>query len=309
MSDPTRASFVIPARNEERFLPGCLAAIRAAAAAVAPYEIVVVDHGSTDRTARIAEEMGARLLVKAEGSIGAARNHGARGSRGEVIVFLDADVQLTESWAREAPRVIARLSQDPMTVSGSWVGVGRSPGWIERNWFQPLERKPHRHVNSAHMIISRRLFDRLGGFDESLETGEDYDISRRAAALGARIVNEPALKVVHEGFPKTLGRFFRRELWHGRGDWASPAAVIRSRVLMTALVLAAMHPAAAIFALQGRWAGALLTALGAVGLCGAASVRTYWPAPWRVILVNTLLFYVYLIARAAAWVRVIRRDR
>jgi glycosyltransferase involved in cell wall biosynthesis len=299
-----KVSFVIPARNEERFLPGCLAAIRDAAAGVGPYEVVVVDHGSTDRTARIAEQMGARLLVKNGGSIAAARNLGARSSTGSVIVFLDADVRLTPMWAREAPRFIHSLADDPGAIVGSWVGVSRSPGWIESHWFQPLESKPHRHVNSAHMIVGRRLFDRLGGFDESLETGEDYDISRRAAAIGARIVNEPALKVIHEGYPKTLRGFFRRELWHGRGDWASPAAVLSSRVLLTAFVLAAMHAAFLVSALNGSWAGALASAGAALGVCLAAAVAKYWPAPARALLVNTGLFYVYFVARLAAWMPV-----
>ena len=85
-------SIVIPAYNEEALLDETLRTVRAAAETLAsPYEIIVVDDGSTDRTAEIARANGARVVGVNLRHIAAARNAGAKVAAGDLLVFVDAD--------------------------------------------------------------------------------------------------------------------------------------------------------------------------------------------------------------------------
>src|SRR5450759_1873023 len=89
-------SIIVPAYNEEALLAGTLRALRVSADAVgAPYEIIVVDDGSTDRTAEIARGHGARVVGVNVRQIGAARNAGAKVAVGDLLVFVDADTLVT----------------------------------------------------------------------------------------------------------------------------------------------------------------------------------------------------------------------
>jgi len=85
-------SIVVPAHNEAQVLTGTLDALRRAAASLdRPWEIVVVDDASTDATALIARDAGARVVPVNLRHIAAVRNAGAREARGDVLVFVDAD--------------------------------------------------------------------------------------------------------------------------------------------------------------------------------------------------------------------------
>ena len=85
-----KVSIIIPAFNEERWLPATLRGLRGLEAA-ASREIIVVDNGSTDRTRDLAREAGATVLVVPGVSVGALRNAGVRLATGDVLAFLDAD--------------------------------------------------------------------------------------------------------------------------------------------------------------------------------------------------------------------------
>src|SRR5687767_1303804 len=85
-------SIVIPAYNEEKYLPQTLEALQTALRSIVDQEIIVVDNASTDATREIAAGFaGVKVVDEPERNIGAARNAGARASTGEAIVFLDAD--------------------------------------------------------------------------------------------------------------------------------------------------------------------------------------------------------------------------
>src|SRR5947199_1121185 len=94
-------SFIVPAYNEEGELPGTLCAIHSAAAGH-EYEIVLVNDGSTDATAAIGEQFGARVISIERRQIAAARNAGARAARGGVFIFVDADTRIGPEHVRGA---------------------------------------------------------------------------------------------------------------------------------------------------------------------------------------------------------------
>src|SRR6266702_6002086 len=88
-------SFIVPAYNEELELLSTIASIRVAASGVTqPYEIIVVDDASTDATAELAAQAGARVIPINRRQIAASRNAGARAAQGEYLFFVDADTRI-----------------------------------------------------------------------------------------------------------------------------------------------------------------------------------------------------------------------
>src|SRR5207244_11998976 len=124
-------SFVIQAYNEELELPSTIASIRAAAQDRSgrgrigrgeQYEIVVVDDASTDATARVAQEAGAKVVSINRRQIAAARNAGARHAQGDTLLFVDADTRINE---KHLIGVVAALDAG-YDGGGADVGVGGS---------------------------------------------------------------------------------------------------------------------------------------------------------------------------------------
>ncbi|MGW8187968.1 MAG: glycosyltransferase family 2 protein [Desulfobacterales bacterium] len=89
-------SIVVPAFNEELYLPRSLDNLRSAMATVAMSgEIIVVDNNSTDRTNDVARRRGANVVFEAINQISRARNTGARSARGRYLIFVDADTRVS----------------------------------------------------------------------------------------------------------------------------------------------------------------------------------------------------------------------
>src|SRR5690349_18103068 len=103
-----RVSVVVPVRDGERFLAEALGS--AAAQTPAAHELLVVDDGSADGSAELAERLGARVLRQAREGQAAARNLGVRAATGELVAFLDAD----DLWpARSLERRLAAMRAHP----------------------------------------------------------------------------------------------------------------------------------------------------------------------------------------------------
>ena len=288
---------VIPAFNEERFIARQLKELRRYASAI-PMRIIVADNNSTDRTVELARSSGADDVTSVTGTVAAVRNAGARLGHGSVLIFMDADVFPTPEWAQRIPAVAANVAADPLLVTGSWVAVPPNMTWIERYWFKPLERHDNNHINSGHLIVSRDLFARLNGFDERLRTGEDFDFSVRARSMGARIIDDPTLKVIHEGYPKGLGEFVRREIWHGAGDCRDVRSFLNSKVAIAGLVVLHVSLVALFLAIYFQSVGWLLAGLGFdVAVSALAAFIRYRRAGIGTRLINSFLYSAYFAAR------------
>ena len=297
-------SFIIPARNEAALIPAAVANIRQFAPTGAAWELLIVDNASTDRTFEVAQSFADVQAVRAAGTVGDARNSGVAVSRGAVLIFLDADVRLTQSWHSGIARVLAELQTTPRLITGSTVTIPSSPGLIERHWFYPATLQRRQYINSGHLIVNRALFDELHGFDPALRTGEDFDFCARGRAAGAIIRDDRALEAVHLGFPQTLGAFARRELWHGQGDGGSVRNILRSRVACLSLLVAALTVLGPLLSLATRSAAPVLVGLAAAMLISMAfAIRRTGRMNIASWLVNTALYYVYFLCRAAALLR------
>jgi glycosyltransferase involved in cell wall biosynthesis len=180
-------SFVVPAWNEERWLPATLEAIhQAARAAGAPYEIVVADDGSSDRTTGVALAAGARPVPVAHRQIAATRNSGARAAAGEILVFVDADTRVTPAVVRGA---LAALAAGAVGGGAAVRFDGPTPLWgrvLVRLTVAAFRRL--RLAAGCFLFCRREDFEAVGGFDETLFASEEIALSRALAARGAFVV-------------------------------------------------------------------------------------------------------------------------
>ncbi len=168
-------SAVLPAFNAERYLGEAIRSVLEQDAR--PLEILVVDDGSADGTAAVAEGFGeaVRLLRCAHGGIGAARNRGVAAARGELVAFLDAD----DVWPPGRLRALRHAFQAepaPDLVFGRTVEF-RDSG---------VESPPCQAMLPGAALLRLDAFRRVGPFREDLRVGEFIDWMARARELGLR---------------------------------------------------------------------------------------------------------------------------
>ncbi|MHB8407142.1 MAG: glycosyltransferase family 2 protein [Acidiferrobacterales bacterium] len=304
MASQLTISFIIPARNEERNIGPTIESIRRYASGLGEYEIIVVDHGSEDRTAMVASSSNARVFVRPGGTIASLRNFGAQQALGEILVFLDADVDLTKSWQLHISKAMRELNSGSSVITGSHCTAPTDGTWIERFWFRNFAVLAETtHIGSGHLIIRRDHFLRLSGFDASLDTGEDYEFCRRALARGAVLINEQNLEVIHRGFPKGIIAFVRREAWHGRGDLGSWHKIVESKVALASIAFFVLHVVifSALIAPSRMWGMAVGALATLFGLLVASAVVRYRHCSPFVIAVNALIFYFYYLGRTVGF--------
>jgi glycosyltransferase involved in cell wall biosynthesis len=180
-------SFIVPAYNEELLVARTLQALNDAGTALGePFEIVVADDASTDRTAAIAAMHGARVIFVNSRQIASTRNAGARASHGDLLLFVDADTVVT--------RMAVRAAIDAMRAGAAGGGCsirfdGRVPLFARvLLWtLLPLYRV-FGLAAGCFLFCTRRTFDGVGGFDETLFAAEELSMSRALKRQGRFVV-------------------------------------------------------------------------------------------------------------------------
>ena len=173
-------SIIIPTYNEEEYLPVLLESIKEQD--FDDYEVIVADAKSTDRTREIAEEYGCILVEGGLPAVG--RNNGARVAKGEILLFLDSDLKLTEDYLRD---VVYEFNMERLGIAITQM-VPLSNKVQDKifhefaNYFMIGVEKIKPHGAGCYGIIAKKeLHDECGGFDESLTFGEDTDYIERLA--------------------------------------------------------------------------------------------------------------------------------
>jgi glycosyltransferase involved in cell wall biosynthesis len=184
--DP-RISFVIPAYNEEALVGRSLDSVLASARAIGrPFEVIVVNDGSSDRTAEIARARGAAVIDVSCRQIAAARNAGARAARGEVLVFVDADTCISEGLLQAMLKALDRGA----VGGGARVEMeGVSWSWrVAMLVFVFFYMKLFSWAAGCFVFARRAVFQAIGGFDERLFASEEIDLSRRLKRQGRFVI-------------------------------------------------------------------------------------------------------------------------
>jgi glycosyltransferase involved in cell wall biosynthesis len=185
-------SFIIPAHNEEKHIGNCIAAIvEAAKASSDPFEVIVVDDESTDRTAEIAANHGAKVLKVAHRQIAAARNVGAREARGEMLFFVDAD---TFANARALHACLQALHSGAVGGGCVFTFDGTLPIWAKLLYpVAVLLARSLKLMGGCFLFCTREAFDAIGGFDERYFAGEDAAFVRALKRRGRFAVPGPTV--------------------------------------------------------------------------------------------------------------------
>jgi len=208
-----RFSIIIPAYNEEHYLPRLLESIELARSNYSggrnAVEVIVADNDSTDRTAEVAAAQGARVVTVHQRRIGAARNGGGRVARGEIVCFIDADSAVH----LETFNVI-----DEAIKSGRYVG-GSTGLRLERKSLGLLVT----YVLGAPLVLITRMdsgvvfcrradFEAVGGYDETRLYAEDLIFLMALRRLGRtrkqKLTRLPSIKAL--GCTRKFDQF---------GDW------------------------------------------------------------------------------------------
>lgn len=204
-------SLVVPALNEERYLPTLLASI--AELGRSDLEVIVVDGQSDDRTQDVArafaEQMQsrfeARCVVSHKRNVAHQRNLGAQEARNSVIMFLDADTRLPERATFDALLQAFELEQcaaascrfRPMPPHP----LAKIYYWILYRFHRFQERR-HPYAAGACIITRKDVFERVGGFDETIRVNEDAEYCLRASRFGPFRIFPQAIWVSTRRFDK-----------------------------------------------------------------------------------------------------------
>lgn len=216
-------SVIIPCWNEERHLAPCLEGLLAQSFPRDRYEVIVVDNGSTDRSADVARRYAPVTLLQEpkEGSY-AARNTGVRAARGRILAFTDADCVVGPDWLE---RIHAELADDRTAVVLGSRRFARETAVLRM--LADYEMEKARFVFSQNdaalyyaytnnMAVRRDAFDRAGPFIEVARGGDVVFVSAVLAACGCEAVRFVAdVRVRHLEIDRWYG--WHRKMWlYGR---------------------------------------------------------------------------------------------
>jgi glycosyltransferase involved in cell wall biosynthesis len=221
-------SIVVPAFNETLFLGATLAALKAAMAAVPGQgEIVVCDNNSTDGTAALARDAGARVVFEPVNQISRARNTGARAARGRLLVFVDADTLVPREVLACA---LQALRSDAVCGGGAAVRFDheRPDSFLARavRGWNRLSRR-HRLAAGSFLFATREAFEAAGGFSEDVYASEEIWLSRAISRWG----RERGLDFVILEDPPVVTS-------NRKTEWFSTGAVLGTILLLVVFPLA-----------------------------------------------------------------------
>jgi glycosyltransferase involved in cell wall biosynthesis len=176
-------TIIIPAFNEEPYLPATLGALASAMAGVdLPGQVIVVDNNSTDATAQVAAEHGARVVFEPINRISRARNAGAAEANTPYLVFIDADTQVSAQLLRTA---LERMVSGQTCGGGSTLVFDHAPPRTEvmvRAW--TWISKTLSLAAGSFIFCLREGFEAIGGFSEALYASEEIWFSRKLKRWG-----------------------------------------------------------------------------------------------------------------------------
>ena len=216
-------SIVVPVRNGERTITACVDAL-CAQDYRGPYDLVVVDNGSTDATASRVSALGVPLVREARQGRGIARNTGIGVTDGEILAFVDSDCIAEPRWLTELVRPYA----DPDVagvggeihavppVSAVQIYLDRRESCWQQYCVQGGRRKRAGFLITANASYRRSVLDLVGGFDPHFVTSEDVDLGYRVRRAGYRLAYAGDAIVRHQ-LRETMRELFRQRYGYGYG--------------------------------------------------------------------------------------------
>jgi GT2 family glycosyltransferase len=303
-----KVSIIIPTKNNADILKRCLESIRNLDYSRDEVEVIIVDGYSTDGTVEIAKRYGCGIVYEDVRMIGGARNIGVAHSRGDYIVFTDADCVVDRGWLKNLIREFKderiasvggpNITPEDDTEFAKCVGVvleflSKPGARYAFNTGKVIEIYHNPTCNSAYR---KTVFQEVGGFNPKLITCDDEELDYRIRKRGYRILFTPYAKVYH--YRRPTWKRFAKMAWSygiGRGQviklhkelakwyYCAPSALILLIALLFALSLAV--PALPLIAFSLLIAGGIGIVL--IGLYLAFKTR------WRRFMTYSLLIAIW----------------
>lgn len=276
-------SVIVPVYNGGNFLPKCLDALFASD--YSPFEVIVVDDGSIDDSAEISRTKGAKVLSTARRQSGpaAARNLAAEKARGDVLLFVDADVVVKPDTIAK----VAAVFQNRPEISALFGSYDDAPG--EQNFLSQYRNLLHHfvHQNSNREAstfwaglgaIRREVFTAVGGFDckqFSIPSIEDIELGKRLRSAGHNILLDKEIQAKHLKKWRAVS-MVRTDVFCRAVPWSK--LILTSQGLINDMNLKTADRLSALL----------------VGLCVALFPFVFWKSYLLIPLVAFLLIILYL---------------
>ncbi len=294
-------SVIVPAYNESLYIETCLHSIKTECNKLdINLELIVIDNGSTDNTPILAKKFTEHVFSIPRNSVSYARNFGVYKSTNTILAFIDGDVEVTSRWAQYVFENLNAFNENLLFLSGYQCVVPQNGSWIELHWFSNLKDQL---LGGANIVTSRKAFDTINGFDESLKTGEDYDYCIRSINSGINYSPNRALEAIHLGFPHTLRDFIKREYWHGEGDFKSFSRFSHSPVAIIAVVFLIVQIVAIGSLLNQRFDIFIVMIAIIFSLNLLITLKRFSQCRLKTIAINSFLNYAYFCARIGSLYR------
>lgn len=214
-----KISIIIPTYNEEKVLPDCIESL--GFQTYNDFETIVVDDGSTDKTLEMLENLkktlpGFQFFKQNHKGAGAARNLGAKSAKGEILVFVDADMTFDDNFLTKLVEPIisekAKGTFSKEEIVSNWKNVWARCWNINEGW---EEHRRHPKNYSDHQPVFRAIlkseFDRVGGYTPG-GYDDDWSLGRK---LEYDAVAAPGAVFYHQN-PGSLGEILRHAQWVGK---------------------------------------------------------------------------------------------
>jgi cellulose synthase/poly-beta-1,6-N-acetylglucosamine synthase-like glycosyltransferase len=176
-------SVIIPTLNEERYISNTIMSLKRQNNN--EIEIIVVDANSKDRTRELAKSLGAKVIISKIKNPGIQRNIGAMKAKREILAFIDADTIVCKNWSTIVKDIFSDnkiiMATGPLyPIEGVDVGLYKIANFLQLI----LTKSNYPLFWGAHLIIRRDIFFKVGGFNKTLNTCEDHELSLKVRKYG-----------------------------------------------------------------------------------------------------------------------------
>ena len=215
MKPPIAISVVVPAYNEEKLIGKCLDSLTHQDFKL-PYEIIVVDNNSTDRTAAIARQFNVSVVSEVCQNVVAARQKGSNVAHGKIVASVDCDATYPANWLRlvyetfvSNPKIVAVAGTPVLEKNPLWAFWWYKAGFMCVNFLYQLTGQVI-YIGAYNFAFNRKVFTEIGGYHTYLDAGGDeFDLLRRLKHVG-KVVFNPELTMrlsarrYRQGFLKSM---------------------------------------------------------------------------------------------------------
>lgn len=213
-----KVSVIIPAYNAENTLAATLESLENQTYPKENYEIIVVDDGSTDKTAEIAKSYNVRYIYQKNAGPASARNKGVQFANGEIILFTDSDCVPESNWISE----LVRPFSDPEVAAAKGRYLTKQKERIanfaqlefEERYRKLLNYKYIDFVDSYSAAFRKSVFLSVGGFDQqfTVANNEDVELSYKLVSKGYKMLFVPEAIVYHL-HPNNIKDYLKVKFW------------------------------------------------------------------------------------------------